>query len=74
VSHSLVTTFTFLNLSGDSPHSSYTASQQTLLPTMPGVIGKKMGQKVDLDFTLRKVFGKETFRYILSMLPSRGLN
>jgi bloom syndrome protein len=30
---------------------------------MPGIMGRKMGQKVDLDFTLRKVFGKETFRY-----------
>jgi hypothetical protein len=41
---------------------------------MPGVIGKKMGQKVDLDFTLRKVFGKETFRYSLFMPHPRALN
>jgi hypothetical protein len=39
---------------------------------MPGVIGKKMGQKVDLDFTLRKVFGKETFRYALTIVHSRA--
>jgi len=41
---------------------------------MPGIMGKKMGQKVDLDFTLRKVFGKETFRYGLDTRPSRALN
>jgi hypothetical protein len=31
--------------------------------TMPGTSNRKMGQKVDLDFTLRKVFGKSSFRY-----------
>ena len=41
---------------------------------MPGVIGRKMGQKVDLDFTLRKVFGKETFRYASRLCHSRALN
>lgn len=30
---------------------------------MPGVPGRKLGQKVDIDFTLRKVFGRNTFRY-----------
>jgi hypothetical protein len=30
---------------------------------MPGISNRKMGQKVDLDFTLRKVFGKSSFRY-----------
>jgi len=30
---------------------------------MPGISNRKMGQKVDLDFTLRKVFGKVSFRY-----------
>ena len=30
---------------------------------MPGISNRKMGQKVDLDFTLRKVFGKGSFRY-----------
>ena len=30
---------------------------------MPGLSNRKMGQKVDLDFTLRKVFGKSSFRY-----------
>lgn len=30
---------------------------------MPGITGKKLGQKVDIDFTLRKVFGKDSFRY-----------
>lgn len=41
---------------------------------MPGVIGKKMGQKVDLDFTLRKVFGKESFRRVSVTLLSHALN
>lgn len=30
---------------------------------MPGGMGKKLGQKVDIDFTLRKIFGKDSFRY-----------
>lgn len=31
--------------------------------TMPAPTGnKKLGQKVDIDFTLRKVFGKDSFR------------
>jgi hypothetical protein len=30
---------------------------------MPGISNRKMGQKVDLDFTLRKVFGKVNFRF-----------
>jgi len=29
---------------------------------MPGLVTKKLGQKVDLDFTLRKVFNKDSFR------------
>ncbi|KAF2160393.1 hypothetical protein M409DRAFT_29239 [Zasmidium cellare ATCC 36951] len=29
---------------------------------MPGVPGKKLGQKVDIDFTLRKVFQRDSFR------------
>jgi len=41
---------------------------------MPGIVGKKMGQKVDLDFTLRKVFGKETFRYGSDTVVSKTLN
>lgn len=34
---------------------------------MPGLIANKFDQKIDIDFTLRKVFGKAAFRLVQSL-------
>jgi hypothetical protein len=36
---------------------------------MPGLPKRKLGEKVDLEFTLRRVFGKDNFRYELDLDP-----
>lgn len=33
-----------------------------LTAIMPGLPARKLGQKVDIDYTLRKVFGRDSFR------------
>lgn len=48
-----------------SPHqvlAIHNASNAQASFNMPGVTVKKLGQKVDIDYTLRKVFGKPSFR------------
>ncbi|CAK1362559.1 ATP-dependent DNA helicase Q-like 4A [Cercospora beticola] len=41
---------------------------------MPGVPGRKLGQKVDIDFTLRKVFGRDSFRPVQREVVTAALD
>jgi hypothetical protein len=45
-----------------------------LLSIMPAAPGKKLGQKIDIDFTLRKVFGRDSFRYARGMAAREALS
>ncbi|KXS97981.1 hypothetical protein AC578_3126 [Pseudocercospora eumusae] len=41
---------------------------------MPSIPGKKLGQKVDIDFTLRKVFGRNSFRPVQREVVNAALD